>query len=333
MLAHRCSRALFRALALGVALVGLNAAVVGPGTASATTAALTPNEALATTSGDGAGVMLALGDSLAAGYQPIYGDKPPPVSAQTGRADQGYPGGYARDVATAHHLLLVDLACPGETTASMTGTPANAACLAGYRVSFGATSQMAAAQAFLARYPGKVKLVTVDLGANNVDGCSASQAGVACISKGLTAISKQLPPVLVTLKALVARDDPSAMLMGMNYYDPFLAAEYSPGGLVGTVEGTESVAQTLRLNALLATAFGKVGIPIANVASAFKTGVGSPLVAYHGERLPVDAADICRWTWMCPLKGTKTAPNIHANTTGYSVIASAFNAKLPASFS
>jgi hypothetical protein len=45
------------------------------------------------------------------------------------------------------------------------------------------------------------------------------------------------------------------------------------------------------------------------------------------DGLPLDVERICQWTWMCtppPL-----GPDIHANTTGYGVIARAFADQLP----
>ena len=39
--------------------------------------------------------MLALGDSLAAGYQPTDKSSPPPEDPADNSPDEGYPGGYA----------------------------------------------------------------------------------------------------------------------------------------------------------------------------------------------------------------------------------------------
>src|ERR1039458_256924 len=46
-------------------------------------------------------VLLALGDSLAAGYQPTFGTSLPPIDSSSGYRDRGYPGSYAADVASA----------------------------------------------------------------------------------------------------------------------------------------------------------------------------------------------------------------------------------------
>jgi lysophospholipase L1-like esterase len=310
---------------------GLALAFVAVGSVAAQ-AAPAPRQNAPTVVGHYDGVLLALGDSLAAGYEPTYGVNPPPVSAETGKPDQGYPGGYARDLATEHRLLLVDLACPGETTKSMTTTPAKAACLSGYKASLGATSQLAAAEDFIALEGSKIKLVTFDLGANNVDGCVSSRGlNVSCVTSGETAIVKQLPSILAAIKGALALHSPGAALVAMNYYDPFLGIAYSPGGVIASAGATISIGESTALNASLGLIYKHEGIPVANVAGAFKTTSVKPLLTYGGKRLPLDVVDVCRWTFMCPLKGSTLGANIHPNVTGYAVIAAAFAPVIPAS--
>src|SRR5262245_10779084 len=92
---------------------------------------------------------LALGDSLAQGFQPIGG---PPDGVL---ADPGYKQGYANELfkmvrgATPGGLRLVDLGCKGESTASM---------LNGGRCPYPdpSKSQLDAAVAFLDAHPGDV---------------------------------------------------------------------------------------------------------------------------------------------------------------------------------
>ena len=129
--------------------------------------------------------LLALGDSLAAGYQPDDRSASPPVDPSTGFPDQGYPGGYAADLAAARHLLLVDLACPGETTTSMVGTPAKVRCETDYSAQFGTSSQLSAALEFLATHKGEVALVSIDLGANDIEACAShATPSPSCVAKG-----------------------------------------------------------------------------------------------------------------------------------------------------
>jgi lysophospholipase L1-like esterase len=269
--------------------------------------------------------LLALGDSLASGYQPTDGTTAPPIDPATGFSDQGYPKSYAADLATVRHLGLVDLACPGETTASMVNVPAETKCATEYKGQFGATSQLQAARIYLARHPGKISLLTFDLGANDIDACGSSKINLSCLSTGQSEVTKQLPSIVATLSATLHKDDPKARFVAMNYYDPFLGESYSPGGLLGTADAALSVAATATFNSHLNIIFKKYDVSVANVASAFRTNDALPAITYNGHRLANDVGSICRWTWMCPPSGSGLSQNIHPNTAGYQIIASAFS--------
>ena len=64
------------------------------------------------------------------------------------------------------------------------------------------------------------RLTSADIGANDVDGC-VSAAGVdnACVAGGIAAAGTNLRVILGALQAA----DPGVRVVGMNYYDPFLA--------------------------------------------------------------------------------------------------------------
>lgn len=270
-------------------------------------------------------VLLALGDSLAAGYQPSYATHPPPVDPATGFRDTGYPGSYPADIAAVRHLRVVDLACPGETTSTMTGTPAIARCATTYRDELGASSQLGAATSYLEAHKGTVALVTLDLGANDVDSCASSgRISLSCVQSGEARVSARLPAIVAALRRALAADDPGARLVAMNYYDPFLGVAYSPGGLVGTVGATLSLAATTAFDRRLGALFAHARVPVANVAAAFHTYAALPLLVYAGHRLPANVVYVCRWTWMCPTSGSSSHADIHATTAGYRVIAAAF---------
>ncbi|HUH80894.1 MAG TPA: hypothetical protein VLZ06_06165 [Solirubrobacteraceae bacterium] len=63
---------------------------------------------------------------------------------------------------------------------------------------------------------------------------------------------------------------------------------------------------------------------MAHVDSAFRTYDTSheERLAGHSTQVPVAVAEVCRLTWMCA--PAPVGPNIHANPTGYHVIAQAF---------
>ena len=268
--------------------------------------------------------LLALGDSLAAGYQPSYGLRPPPNDPITGYPDLGYPGSYASDIAKARGLNLTDLGCPGETSSSMLATPAEQACTSLYEHELGASSQLAAARTFLDRHRGQVALVTLDIGANDIDRCiSSSNVDARCIAAAEVNFERNFYSIVRKLKASLKNDDPSARLVTMSYYDPFLAFAYRPGGQGGDRLAAASLLATNAFNTQILGDARLFGIGFADVAKAFQMNSSLPLVSYAGKRRPKNVALTCELTWMCPLRSSER-PDIHPNLAGYSTIASAF---------
>jgi hypothetical protein len=107
----------------------------------------------------------------------------------------------------------------------------------------------------------------------------------------------------------------------MNLYDPFLAAYLT--GAAGQAVATQSVTLDVSFNKLLSTTDRAFGVRTANVQHAFSTTDFSDTAFLPGVgTVPVNVARACDWTWMCAL--SPVGPNIHANATGYQVIASAF---------
>jgi lysophospholipase L1-like esterase len=258
---------------------------------------------------------LALGDSLAQGVQPATPPLAPGVSlGESIETDQG----YANDL-LAHYraafpggLKLADLGCPGETSTSMlTG--------AGSPCAYPRGSQLAAALAFLRAHRGQVALVTIDIGANNVDGCvTAGTISETCVSSGIAAAGHDLPLVLAAVRHAAG---PQVRVAGMNLYDPFLA-DYLAGA-AGQAAATQSVTLASTLNQLLAASFAAYGVRTADVAGAFRTSDFTDTATLPGAgTVPLNVARVCAWTWMCA--ASPVGPNIHANATGYRVIAAAF---------
>jgi lysophospholipase L1-like esterase len=256
---------------------------------------------------------LALGDSLAQGVQPNS-------TAPLHETNRGYVDDlYAIERTRIPGLRLAKLGCPGETTTTMR---------TGGVCSYALGSQLAQAMAFVATH--RVAFITIDIGANNIDGCvSTTGISTTCIAGGLSAAATDLPVILGTLRTAA----PRVPIYAMNYYDPFLAEWLT--GASGQVLARESVCLTTGFgyptycplatgfNGLLDSVYGAFAVPVANVAAAFQTNNFSTL-PFLG--VPVNVALICAWTWMCappPL-----GPNIHANDVGYAVIAGTFARKI-----
>jgi lysophospholipase L1-like esterase len=249
---------------------------------------------------------LALGDSLGAGWQPN------PVTGVGAITNQG----YASDIAAGlkehdRDLGYVNLACPGETTTSMLtgGCP--------YPESY--KDQVDAATAFLGAHRDARILVTIDIGANDIDSCtSATGINAACVAAGLASVAANLPTILDKLEAAAGRHTEFA---AMNYYDPYLADWLT--GSAGQSIATESITLSAEFNSILAAAYAKAHIPVADVSARFDTADLKPLVPLTPtELVPLDVAKICTWTWMCA--APPVGPNIHANAEGYRQIADAF---------
>lgn len=252
---------------------------------------------------------LALGDSLAVGVQPNAAGASLPTNQ-----------GYANDLAARlrehdRGLKFVDLGCSGETTTTML--------VGGCPYPHPYTSQIAAATSFLKEHRNARILVTLDIGANNVDGCTtASGINTSCVAAGLQLASSDLPKILSALTEAAGRH---VQFTAMNYYDPFLASWLT--GAAGQQEATASIQLLTQLNGLLTTNFKAFGVKVADVASQFRSTQFTPTVPLTPTlTVPLNVARICQWTWMCA--PAPQGPNIHANKAGYQQIAEAFEAVL-----
>lgn len=247
------------------------------------------------------GYYLALGDSLAAGYQPGVGDD---------RA-----GGYVGQVLTAVQrsapkTALVNLACSGETTVTM---------LEGGRCTYAAGSQLAAARDFLHAHGQFVRVVTIDIGANDITRCAAGGSlDQACFVRAMGTVHANARAILAQLRALA----PHASIVVLTYYNPFLAAWLT--GSSGQVLARTTTGGLQAFNAGLVAAATSVGGVGADVAGAFSSTVWTLVPFGGGMQVPLNVARICQWTWMCTLS------DIHTNDTGYAVLATSVIAALDA---
>jgi lysophospholipase L1-like esterase len=247
---------------------------------------------------------LSLGDSLAAGTN------------ATGVGVAFTDLGYADQL---HAALAVDdpkvelkkLGCPGESSVSMRfgsqlptvvgscGPPRF------YRtVLYPKGTQLAEAVSFLQAHKGKVALVTINIGAGDLNRNDAQGNLVVCLfepegcAAQTVAMLENLAAILAELRAAGGPDVP---IVGMTYYDVFAPLCVSDASLLFVCSRVDA------LNARLVATYAAAGVPVANVAEAFDNDV-----------LANAAANVCAWTWFCTFGDT------HPNTTGYGVIAQAF---------
>ncbi len=263
---------------------------------------------------------LSLGTSLSVGVQPDGNGILLPTN--DGYADQLFDRirpAFEAAAAQPTELRLVKLGCPGETLNDMT-TRGNCPYLAG--------SQLDAAVDFLTDNSGKVHLVTIDMGANdfrNAD-CINTIVDTDCVNIVSAQISTDLAAVLTTLRNAAG---PDTTIVGMNYYNPYLASWLE--GLAGETLAMESALAIAVVMDDLGMTYATAGMPMADVYAAFDSGeftmmVPSPLPT-SDDQLPLSVANICELTYMCD--PPPFGPDIHAKSVGYSRIADAFVAVLP----
>ncbi len=257
---------------------------------------------------------LALGDSLAVGYQPLGS------GGQGIETSQGYSNDlrahYARQV---RKLKLVEVGCPGDTTGSLLTGQGNDVAAAFYGCDRTGGSQLAAAVKFLKAHhrKGEVPLVTIDIGADDIVPCVSEPTFaqiITCVGAGEQAIRTNTPKILKALRRAAPK---GTRFAAMNLYDPVLADELNPS--TATL-GAASLSLSKSVNAVITAADKGSKFKTANVAKAFDTYNTSKPNA--GQQLPTDLVNICNLTWMCAV--SPIGPNIHANATGYEVIAGAF---------
>jgi lysophospholipase L1-like esterase len=253
---------------------------------------------------------LSLGDSLSRGVQPD-------ADGRSVMTDQGYADDlFQLEQPNFKRLQKVLLGCPGESTGTM---------INGGICAYPLGSQLAQAVNFLRHHRKNTVFVTIDIGANNVDGCiSDGQVDLPCVTAGLDAMKADMPVIVSRLNA-AAGPHAAIQFVGMRYYDPYLASWLA--GPDGQAISSQSLLLTNIINAVLQNTYLAGGWKVANVSFAFQTNDTTDMVVFppFGE-VPVDVANICLNTWMCA--ATPQGPNIHANALGYMLIAQVFAAQI-----
>jgi lysophospholipase L1-like esterase len=270
--------------------------------ALALTAAVTPARA---DDANATHYYLSLGDSLSVGVQPI-GDGGQDVETNQGYPDQLYATLYAGDP----KLQLVKLGCGGESTQSMivgsVDPSVGSSCGAPgfYLHRYPHKTQLAEAVGFLHAHQSHVSLVTIDIGANDV-----------IHGGGVSAIQSNLPVILAALRDAAG---PEVPIVGMTYYDPFLAEIWFT---TFDLTALQAEANTSTVNGRLETIYATYGDPVARVELAFSNTDTN----IQPNGLPLDVDRICAWTWTCTTAGN----DLHANAQGYQVIANTYLNALP----
>jgi lysophospholipase L1-like esterase len=266
---------------------------------------------------------LALGDSLSVGIQPT--DSGDLVITPEGYVDDLYAH-YSSEIP---HLKLVHFGCPGDDTSNVITGQGNAAAAKIYHCDRQGGSQLKAALAFIAAHRSQVKLISIDIGANDVNDCLNTTVfskglgyTISCINKGEQSVAANTPKILGPLKAAAA---PGTALVGSNIYDPFLVGLLTTNATVDAI-ANQSLTVITRINSEIAYADAEAGFKTADVAGAYFTYDTTKVKSPFGASTPRNLVVLCSYTWACtkPPQG----PNVHPNTAGYSVIAHAYESVL-----
>lgn len=258
---------------------------------------------------------LVLGGSSSLGIQP---DGVPSNDAEL------TTNGYANDVAKLElielhqYVDLVQIGCLGTRVIWLTIDPTSNMC---YKVP---TTQLTTAVAFLKAHQSDTGIVSIDLGFNDVRYCLWEHPiDSACVSTALAGVTKGFPAVLDQLKAAAG---PKVALVGLTYYDPFLA--FYLNGPSGPSYANVSLSAIDQLNTILAADYKAAGIPYADGAAAFNSSDTTRIPLDNVGTIPANVEAICTYTWMCV--GHPFGPDDHPNNAGYMLIARAIVAALPA---
>lgn len=227
---------------------------------------------------------LALGDSLAFGFQPNLD------------WSHGYAQQWNSNLQGHGVTHFTNYGCNGEKSSTFIhgGCP-YAWALHNYY--FG--PQLNAAVNYLRAYPGQVSPVSLDMGANdllpdiNLSNCTVSSSWESDLSTLDTNMTATILPQLVAALTNSSGARTGDLVL-MNYYDPYQNS------------CPTSVTYVQELNSHLAADAAQFNVPVADVFSAF-----------GGATVP--NPNTCNYTWIC-----SSYHDIHAKTTGYGVIAGAF---------
>jgi lysophospholipase L1-like esterase len=258
---------------------------------------------------------VSLGDSYASGFQPTA----PGEGANT-------RNGFAYQVpklatARGYRYELVNFGCGGETTVSLLERKERCSGAVPDGRHYAGRTQIAAAERFLRAHRGKVGLITVSIGGNDVTKCARDSNPIPCVVAAVTAINENVTTIAQRLRRAAGK---KVRIVGITYPDVIL------GQWVGEDANQELAKLSVTafkdfINPALTKAYAAVGGTLVDVTAASGAyGSLDELVALpSGTLVPKPVADVCRLTYYCQFR------DIHARTSGYRLIADLVVKSLP----
>jgi lysophospholipase L1-like esterase len=271
---------------------------------------------------------VSLGDSYATGFQQTG-------PTTTGNTRNGFPYQLPH-MATAkgYHLNLVNFACAGASTTSMLSLPG---CPADRRgpgeASYGKQTQIAAALAFIRAHRGRIGLVTMSVGANDLGfqaainqpgdflPCLGTAEPIPCLGSSTQHLQANVERIVAEIRGAAGPDVP---IVGTNYPNIVLGYYVSHDATRDLVDPSLMALRTL-INPALQAGYSSAGGTLVDVTEASGAYIPfSETTTLHPYgTIPVAVARVCQLTFMCEYS------NIHATTAGYRLIADLVVGALP----
>ena len=261
---------------------------------------------------------VSLGDSYATGYQPTAQG----VGSNTRHGFAYQLPGLAKP--RGYNFALVNFGCAGATTTSILQTKG---CVPRARALGGPVytnkTQTAAAEAFLRANRGKVGLVTVSIGGNDVTKCATAPDPTGCVAEGVKVIKTNVTKLTKRLRTAAG---PNVRIVGITYPDVVL-------GLWTTGKQSDQDFAKLSLFAFrgllnpgLKESYTSVRkgsfVDVTDATGAYTPLEQTTTLAPYGQ-IPVAVAKVCQLTYYCQFR------DIHARTNGYKIIAQLIAKTLP----
>jgi lysophospholipase L1-like esterase len=297
------------------------ATLAGCGGSSSSTASSSATPATSTPAPSPTGapnqLYVSVGDTYAAGYQAT--GRNVGNTNRNGFAYQVVDGAKAK----GYDLTLTNFGCGGATTTSLLQQAGCRPDLLGPGASsYDPSTQVDAAETFLRANKGRVALLTVSIGGNDVTACGVATDPVACVTTAAATIKSNLGQ---TLKRLRDAAGPDTRIVGITYPDVILGEYLSADPKRKALAGLSVVAFKSLINPALKAEYEKVGGELVDVTEA--TGAYEPLtqttdLAPYGT-IPDAVAKVCQLTYYCEFG------DIHPRTDGYKVISDLIVGTLP----
>ncbi|MGH2946213.1 MAG: hypothetical protein ACRDPC_08145 [Solirubrobacteraceae bacterium] len=189
--------------------------------------------------------------------------------------------------------------------------------------SYRGRTQVAAATRFLRRNRGRVALITVSIGGNDVTACARGVPDpIACVNEAVEDIERNVGRLARRLRAAAG---PKARIVGLTYPDVVLGQWVTGQPADQELARLSVVAFQALINPALNETYESVDgrfVDVTEATGAYGSLEETVTLAPYGV-IPKPVAEVCRLTYYCEYR------DIHARTVGYRLIADLIAQTLP----